>query len=96
MNKADKLISTVKEAFMATQEVKTLYAISNGLTRKAEDFDIALNDLADQLQSPIDDENRPRVDKLVDRLQDKMNAMEDLLKRTKTVISSLDIRGKGI
>lgn len=92
MDKAKKLLDTVREAFMATAEIKTLYSISSGISSKAKEFDQAVNALADQLQSPIDDENRPKVDNLIDKLQDKLDALDDILGRTKTVITSLDMR----
>jgi hypothetical protein len=49
MDKAGKLLETVKEAFMATHEIKTLNAISSGFMEKAKAFDVAVNELADEI-----------------------------------------------
>lgn len=90
MDKANKLLNTVKEAFMATQEIKMLYAISNGLTQKIKEFDQAVNDLAEQLQTPIDDENQGRVNTLVNRLHDKMLVLDGIIENTRHVIDKLN------
>ena len=65
MDKAKKLLQTASEAFMATAQVKQLYAISSGISEKGKNFDRAVNASADQLQTSIDDSNRKKVDGLI-------------------------------